>query len=160
MPHAAPRCCKQIALSWLIVPLGIAAAVQPVASTTRSGASAAQSQRAQILDLEASWLRAAQERDVALLRRVLSDDYVDISYKGLVRYKADALRAPALDLKKYVQQIDDEHVRLFGRTAIVTGHGVLRDRYGQRVGAWRFTDVFVRGGDGWQAVSSQETAAH
>ena len=145
-------------MSLLILPLAIAAAAESVASVAHFDASAAEPVKAQVLALEAAWLKAAQERDVAVLRRVLSDDYVDISYKGILRHKADALRAPALDLKKYVQQIDDEQVRLFGNTAIVTGHGVLRDRSGKRVGSWRFTDVLVNGGGGWQAVSSEETA--
>jgi ketosteroid isomerase-like protein len=118
---------------------------------------AAESVRAQLLDLEAAWLKATQQRDVNALRRILSDDYVDISYKAAVRSKADALRAPVVTAKKYDQQIGDEQVRLFGDMAIVTGRGVLRDRSGKRIGAWRFTDVFLKKGGGWQAVSSQET---
>jgi ketosteroid isomerase-like protein len=123
-----------------------------------AAASAAQSAKVQVLELEATWLKAAQQRDVAVLQRILSDDYVDISYKGALRHKADALRAPAVDLKKYVEQIGEEQVRLFGNTAIVTGRGILRDRKGKRVGAWRFTDVFLEIGGKWQAVSSEETA--
>jgi ketosteroid isomerase-like protein len=156
--HPVTRRWRQLALSWLILPLAAAPAAEPVSSADRSVAFVPQLAKAQVLDLEATWLKAAQARDVAILRRVLSDDYVDISYKGIVRHKADALRAPALDVKRYVQRIDDEQIRLFGNAAIVTGHGVLRDQSGKRVGAWRFTDVFVKEGDGWQAVSSEETA--
>jgi hypothetical protein len=118
---------------------------------------AAPSAQAQLIRLEQTWLEAAEHHDVAALRRILSESYIDINYKGVVRHKADALRAPNVRARGYEQRLGEERVRLFGDTAIVTGRGELRNSRSQLLGVWRFTDVFVRRGGGWRVVSSQET---
>ena len=110
---------------------------------------------AQVLKLEQVWMRAAQSRDIRALSRILSDDYLDINYRGMVRDKADALHAPNLRIKAYTQKLNQERVRVYGNTAIVTGRGLLTTS--KRHYAWRFTDVFVRRDGRWRAVSSQET---
>lgn len=122
-----------------------------------AGAPAAPSAQAQLLRLEARWLRALQAHDVRFLRRLLSDHYIDITYQGGMRDKADVLRARATLGPRYTQRLADEQVRLYGQTGIVTGRGVLFDIGRRRIAAWRFTDVFVRRGGVWKAVSSQET---
>jgi len=113
---------------------------------------------ARILRLEHTWLKASQERDLAVLKRVLARDYVDIDYQGMVRDRADMLAAPNVRRRNTTQQLRDERVRLFGDTAILTGRGELEDTARRHVVAtWRFTDVFVRQRGAWRAVSSQET---
>lgn len=128
--------------------------------TFPAAAHAAASTESQLLALEQTWMQAAQERNVPVLSRILADDYIDINYEGVVRDKRDALNAPNLKMKHYAQQLSDEKVRLYGETAIVTGRGVLSKNDGVEIAAWRFTDVFVRGGGVWRAVSSQETIEH
>lgn len=118
---------------------------------------AAPSAQSQLLALEKTWMHAAGTRDLPVLRRVLGDDYIDINYKGVVRTRADALNAPNVDTKRYTQHLGDEKVRIFGAAAVVTGRGVLQTADHSVVAAWRFTDVFVRRGGVWRAVSSQET---
>jgi ketosteroid isomerase-like protein len=110
---------------------------------------------AQVLNLEQVWLQAAQNRDISVLKRVLSDDYLDINYRGTLRDKADALRAPNVHVKQPSQTLSEEKVRIYGNTAIVTGRGQLNA--GKQHYAWRFTDVFVKSNGQWRAVSSQET---
>ena len=100
-------------------------------------------------------MQAAQSRDVPALSRILSGDYLDINYQGMIRDKADALYAPNLRVKAYTQRLSQERVRVYGNTAIVTGRGLLTT--GKRRYAWRFTDVFVKRDGQWRAVSSQET---
>jgi len=110
---------------------------------------------ASLLQLEQTWLRAAQTRNIAALQQILSDDYVDINYAGVLRSKADALRAPNVSSRKPTQTLSQERVRMYGSTAIVTGLGTLvagSHRY-----EWRFTDVFLADHGTWRAVSSQET---
>ena len=102
-------------------------------------------------------MRAAQDRDIPVLGRILADDYIDIDYAGSVRDKRDALKTPNLKTHHYAQRLSDEKVRLYGNTAVVTGRGALTKTGGVEIAAWRFTDVFVRSDGVWRAVSSQET---
>lgn len=116
---------------------------------------AASPQSARLLQLEQSWLQAAQSRDIDALRRILSDDYVDINYAGVLRDKADALRSSNVTSRKSTQTLSEEKVRIYGSTAIVTGLGTLVT--GSHTYQWRFTDVFNAEHGTWRAVSSQET---
>lgn len=110
-----------------------------------------------ILELEQIWMRAAQQRNVQVLDRILSNDYVDINYRGILRHKADALRTSNLQLNIYTQKLSREHVRLYANTAVVTGCDILMT--GKHRYFARFTDVFAEQHGAWRAVSSQETAA-
>lgn len=105
-------------------------------------------------------MKAAQDRNIRILSRILADDYIDINYQGVVRGKADALKAPNLKTKQYTQRLGDEKVRFYGDTAIITGRGTLMGTDSTQVAAWRFTDVLVRRDGAWHAVSSQETVEH
>lgn len=121
----------------------------------RERAAASAPPAAPLLQLEQTWLRAAQDRDIDTLRRILSDDYVDINYAGVLRGKAAALRAPNVTSRKTTQTLSQEQVRIYGSAAVVTGLGTLvtaNHRY-----QWRFTDVFIADHGAWRAVSSQET---
>lgn len=117
---------------------------------------AASTGNSQLLAVEHAWMNAAQHRDTAILQRILADDYVDISWRGKIRRKEDALRAPALS-SHLTQKLDGLQVRSWGDTAVITGEGKLVGAGNIQHAAWRFTDVFVKRGDAWQAVSSQET---
>lgn len=118
---------------------------------------AATSAESQLLTLEQTWMKAAQKRDLPTLKRILSDKYIDISYKGIIRTRADALSAPNIKMKRYTQRLDNEKVRIFGDAAVITGLGTLETVDHHRIAQWRFTDIFVKQGGIWRAVSSQET---
>lgn len=108
-----------------------------------------------ILSLEQVWMRAAQSRNLAVLEKILRNDYVDITYRGTARGKADALHASSLRVGHYTQRLTEEKVRCYGHVAVVTGLGTLTTadhRY-----QWRFTDVFVLARGTWRVASSQET---
>lgn len=110
---------------------------------------------AQLRAVEHAWIAAAVQRDRATLDRLLAADFVDISYRGQRRTKADVLRAQAAPPGSR-QTVSDLQVRVYGDTGIVTGVNTvtITKRAPVRV---RFTDVFVRTKDGWRAVSAQET---
>jgi len=130
---------------FLAIPLLIACAAAQASSPSP----------ASLLRLERAWLQAAQSRDIDALQRILSDDYVDINYAGVLRNKSDVLRSPNVTSRKPTQTLSQEKVRTYGSTAIVTGLGTLvagSHRY-----QWRFTDVFIADHGAWRAVSSQET---
>lgn len=117
---------------------------------------AAPSEEMVLRKLEHTWMNAARHRDVATLKQILSDDYVDISWQGKVRDKSDALRAPALS-SALSQKIDGFSIRVWGDAAVITGRGRLLDASGNQRVVWRFTDVFIRNRQHWRAVSSEET---
>lgn len=110
----------------------------------------------QLLDLEQRWLAAGEQRDIPALKEILADDFVDVSYQGKLRSKADHLAA-TLAPSKSRQTLEELKVRLYGDTGIVNGldHVVTAD--GSATYEIRFTDVFVKRGGRWQAVSAQET---
>lgn len=135
--------CLAVAMGLLAPPVHAAPASGPGTETTR------------LLKLEQIWMQAAQSRDIPVLKRILSDDYVDINYQGKLRHKADALRAPNVQVRKPGQTLGEEVVRVYGNTAVVTGRGQMN--VGEQRYVWRFTDVFVKRNGQWRAVSSQET---
>lgn len=110
----------------------------------------------QLLALEQRWLTAAIQRDIPTLREILADDFLDVSYQGRLRDKADHLSA-TLAPSKSTQTLQELKVRIYGDTGIVTGLNVIVTADGSATYKVRFTDVFVRRAGHWQAVSAQET---
>jgi ketosteroid isomerase-like protein len=109
-----------------------------------------------LLDLEQRWATATGTRDHAVLDSILADGFVDVSWQGKLRGKADALAAPAAPVKTE-QTLSELTVRIYGDAAVVTGlnTAVAADKsFTARV---RFTDVFVKQAGTWRAVSAQET---
>jgi Domain of unknown function (DUF4440) len=117
----------------------------------------ATSVNSQLLSLELTWMTAAQHRDISILDKILSDDYIDINYKGALRDKVEVLRAPNIKMSQYTQNLSQQKVRIYGNTAVVTGRGELLTGDHTIHAIWRFTDVFVKQDGAWRAVSSQET---
>jgi hypothetical protein len=124
---------------------------------TVTAAFSATSPETQLLRLEQTWMQAAHRRDIPVLDKILSNDYIDINYKGMLRDKVDALRAANLKLSQYTQKLSQQKVRIYGDTAVVTGRGELLASDHSFYAVWRFTDVFVKQDGTWRAVSSQET---
>ena len=110
----------------------------------------------QLLDLEHRWLTAAMQRDIPALKEILADDFMDVTYKGSLRDKADHLHA-SLAPSKSTQTLEELKVRSYGDTGLVTGLNVIVTADGSATYKIRFTDVFVKRAGRWQAVSAQET---
>ncbi|HET9836337.1 MAG TPA: nuclear transport factor 2 family protein [Rhodanobacteraceae bacterium] len=112
--------------------------------------------KAQIIALEHRWLDAIRHHDRRALEMILADRFVDINASGRVRDRDEAIAhasAPA-DTTQTITQIK---VRSYGDTAIATGINTVHSRTQGWTVDIAFTDVFVRGDHGWQAVSAQET---
>jgi ketosteroid isomerase-like protein len=110
----------------------------------------------QLIELEQRWLTAGMERDIPALRDILADDFVDVSYRGTLRDKADHLNS-TLAPSKSKQGLQELKVRIYGDTGIVNGLDVTVTQDGSTTYKVRFTDVFVKRAGRWQAVSAQET---
>jgi ketosteroid isomerase-like protein len=122
------------------------------------GAEAASAPRDALIRVEQSWVEALERRDAAAVGAILSDDFVDTSYRGERRNRRQALEGLASTSRADTTQLlSDLDVRLYGSVGIVTGVNTVTGRNPDFTVRVRFTDVFVRRSGVWKAVSAQET---
>ena len=98
--------------------------------------------------------------DVAVLERILHEDYVHNRPSGVVEDRAQYLenrKARRVDFESLVP--DEIKVRVYGDTAIVTGRSTAKgkDQYGMMDEQRRCTRVLVRRDGRWQFVLYQGT---
>lgn len=139
-----------LAVLAMILPAANAVAGAP-ASTNDPGAV-----KQTLIQLEHIWVRALESHDVATLRRILADDFLDTSYQGQLRTKADQLAGRAAS-GIASERLSDLKVRVFGNAAIVTGLNTITGKQQAWTARIRFTDVFIKRDGRWQAVGAQET---
>jgi ketosteroid isomerase-like protein len=112
----------------------------------------------QLMQMEDDWLKAAQNKDVATLKRIIAEDWIGTNEKAeVVNREQDISNITANTDVIESDQSFNMHVRIYGNTAIVTGGDRAK---GTRNGkafteTYRWTDVFVKRGGTWQAVVSQ-----
>jgi ketosteroid isomerase-like protein len=108
-------------------------------------------------ELSAAWMA----RDRATIERLIAPDWAVTHVAGQRLTRSDVFRdmleSDATQMTS--STVDDVEIRVFGDAAVVTGRTHAR---GSQLGApfdvtLRFTDVFVRRGDQWQAVASHAT---
>lgn len=122
-------------------------------SAQEPGAAAAQVRR-----LEEKWTEAYKERQIDILSSLLTEDFVitvedgsTYSKAGYITHSAD----PAVKVE--VAELSDLRVRVRGGLlAVVTGayHELGRSNGKPYEYHDRFTDVWVRVGNGWRVLSS------
>ena len=103
---------------------------------------------------------AVVKADLAVLERVLHEDYVHNRPNGVVEDRAQYLenrKARRVDFESLVP--DEMEVRVYGDTAIVTGRSTAKgkDQYGKMDEQRRWTRVLVRRDGRWQFVHFQAT---
>jgi ketosteroid isomerase-like protein len=108
-------------------------------------------------ELAAAWIA----RDRTTLERLIAPDWMVTHVAGQRLTRSDVLRDMLESSATRIESmtVDEVSVRLFGDAAVVTGRTHAR---GVQAGAafdvsLRFTDVFVRRNDRWQAVASHAT---
>ena len=103
--------------------------------------------------LEREWFDALIGKDTEALERILASDYLATTADGLVIDKAGELaRVKSGELKVESVATDDTKVRVYGATAVITGHAQWNS---QR--EIRYTEMWVRSQGRWQMVSWQGT---
>jgi ketosteroid isomerase-like protein len=110
--------------------------------------------------LNRQWMEAYTKRDTAFLNRYLSDDYVGTFPDGTVHDKKSEIEAVTSGAVAIAQmQPGEMTVRVYDNAAVITGQSSVKARVeGQDMSAeLRFTDVWVKRGNQWQAVASQVT---
>lgn len=135
------------------------AAVHGPASAALGPAIQTQAQAA-VAHLEHEWMDAINRADVDTIAGILADDFVRpapqssqfIGKADLLRY----YRSHLVPRKAEKKSIEGMTVTLYGQTAVARGQVVTRDAQGATVSTLLFTDVFVRRGGKWQAISAQE----
>lgn len=115
----------------------------------------------EIKQFEIEWGEAFERRDMVALDRFMADEYVVTDPLGNVRSKAESLAAiESNEVLFESTKSDNVRVRINGDTAIVTGRSTFRGRYKgwSMCGQYQYTDVLVKRGGYWIAVSSHITA--
>ncbi len=110
----------------------------------------------QLKQLNEQYVEAFMKADVDWYQKHLADDFVCIESDGSKIDKAEFLRGTTKgpDVREY--RLDEVHVRIYGDTALVQATGLFIRKDGTR-GKSRYTDVYVRNGEGWKVVSAQIT---
>jgi ketosteroid isomerase-like protein len=115
----------------------------------------------QIEDLELQWRAATLAADVATMDRLLSDDYVGISWNGQVNTKAmqlDRTRTRTFALTR--MDLSDSKVKIVGNVAIVTARAELEGTNDgtDMKGTFRYTRVYQKLPSGlWKITNFEAT---
>jgi hypothetical protein len=111
----------------------------------------------ELIKLETGWNDAWVKLDFAYLDKILSDDFLDTDYEGVVSTKAQGLA----NLKSGVDVVtsavaDNWNVRVYGDAAVVMVRNTFKEQYkGKDVsGQYQFTDTWIRKAGRWQCVAS------
>jgi ketosteroid isomerase-like protein len=113
--------------------------------------------RRQLEDIQQQLSKAWSTRDLATIDRLLAPDWSVTHIDGAVLTRAEVLRDFETGDNRLIESdIDELRVRVYEGFAIVTGRTHARGEYkGQQYDVTlRFTDVFVRRDQQWQAVAS------
>jgi ketosteroid isomerase-like protein len=112
----------------------------------------------QVRKLEAKWTEAYKERDLDRLSTLLTEDFIITVEDGATYSKAGYITHSA-DPTVQVEVAEQSDMRVHmrgGMLAVVTGAYYERGRSNRKPYEYhdRFTDVWVRVGNGWRVLSS------
>lgn len=116
--------------------------------------------KVEIIRLENKWLAALMSADVDGIQEVLADDFLRpapdsghfVTKSQLLSFYRSHLSAK----NPHSKHMEGLNVTVYNSTALARGTLVTTDPKGQTISKLLFTDVFVRRGGKWQAVSAQE----
>ena len=139
-------------------PLLVYAAAGVLLALPRAGAGPAPDDRKIVADLDTRYQAAVKSHDAATMDRILADDFILVTGKGVVHTKAELLaEARSTDVVYEHQEDTQQTVRLWGSTAVVTALLWVK---GTDQGTpfdyklW-FSDTYVRTPAGWRYVFGQ-----
>jgi uncharacterized protein (TIGR02246 family) len=116
----------------------------------------------EVLAVDARRIAALVTGDLATIAELTSDDYTHVETNGGLRGKAEFLQLISRPGFRFVRwTIDENHVRVFGDTAVVTGRYRnvvhLPDGGEQPEKRARHLRVWVRQAGAWRNVAHQAT---
>ncbi len=133
-----------------------------VASLLATSASAASkpaltspiSERLQIELLEHQWTQAAATGDRPALNDLLDDKFFEVFPGNIRRSKRDLLAAASLP-QGGSQVLENVRVQVLNNVAVATGINRYTPAAGYKAIEYRFTDVFVKGENGWRVAAAR-----
>jgi peptidylprolyl isomerase len=151
---------KRVFLAIAVIALSTSASGQTRGKRAAPGRGQPITIKQTVIDLESRWLDAIKQRDAAALDRLLAEDYISTNHDGAVSDKAGVLESiESGDFYIEAVNVEDRQVRVYGNTALITGHarwsGKLRGK--QSAGSIRHSQLWVKRLGRWQAVSWQAT---
>lgn len=130
--------------------------------TTEAIASTASSEetRKTLLALELKWMDSLRVGDADSLSEIVSQDFIFASPRAIrISERSQYLEYALRDLKLSSFEFDKTRVRVFGRTAIVSG--VLKQKAVFKgedwAGSYLVTDVWLNRDGSWRVVSRHES---
>ena len=112
------------------------------------------------LDLERRFAAALLERDGATVDSLLAEDLIHIGFEGQIARKGEYMSFFNQGDWRYTRySTSDLLVKVFPDAAVVTGRvdRVIKIGGKETTGAFAFTHVWARAGDGWLITSSHVT---
>jgi ketosteroid isomerase-like protein len=114
-----------------------------------------------IRQLEATRRQALLDANVAVLKSLLADDFVEVTGNGIVRRKSDNIADLSEGrLKFFAATATDEDVRVFGPVALYTANFQSRGTFsGRPIGnnGSRISRLYAQRGGRWVCVYAQTT---
>jgi len=103
-----------------------------------------------ILQLTRDWLAAEERHDRTTMQRIIADDFQGTGPRGNTVFKEDVLPEEGAQSGGLSLNTSELKARVFGDTAVVTGHGVQKSEEKREL---RFTVIFAKRDDRWQMVA-------
>jgi hypothetical protein len=147
----------------LIVLMMVVSSLAVGQTASKKASSKEERGKQELMQLERDIGKANVSRDYTFFDRVEADEFIFTDSGGAVTTKKEDLesvKAPANpDSKLLSYDVDDLHVMLYGKTAVVWGRSTLKGiNKGQAwTGQSRFTDVFVWRDNRWQIVAGHSS---
>jgi len=110
----------------------------------------------QLLELNAEYIRAVQESDVARFEEMLASDFLCTNFDGSFVDRAQFLKQTAAPVRISGLRALDVEVRILGDFAIVHGRTAYAKPDGTP-GGGRYTDIYARRQGRWQAIAAHVT---
>ena len=147
--------------STLMVAMMVLGALAALGQTTGTGGGTESKDVRAVRSLERAYGEAVARGDLKGVAGILADDFVATSSRGEMRSRTAELEdmKPSPDFVMEGFDLDDINVRVFGKTAVVTGRSTLKVAYKGKsnTSVFRYTRVYVKRGGRWQAVAQQLT---
>ena len=146
-------------MGWRFALAGIALAVCAVTASASQNPAVRPEEQA-LVELERDWNEAFYKRDVAVIERLLADEFIATYDDGNRGDKARELALAGNFNQQVESAVQDEFtVKIYRDAAVVWFRlQVVGFKEGLRTGVTlRYTDVWVKRDGRWQCVSSQST---
>jgi ketosteroid isomerase-like protein len=111
-----------------------------------------------IKDLENRWIKAYAERDVELLKCILTDDFQvgSMPDRSLETHDRQHVLDWITHRNSPVQnQIEDLKVQVSGNVAVARGIYLTRDSAGKPLARYQFTDLFAQRTSHWRGLARE-----